>query len=278
MKEALRIEDVHFSYLDQVPLVLPPGQLKSNKIFELNGLSRIVFQEQKKDIIAGAHLKINRGETLCIAGLSGQGKSVLLRLIAGLEKPSKGRFSYFGEYLPPKLHNPLEIAKRGVGVVFQNCALISNLKVRDNVALPLRYHNMGSPEDVDEKVNRALDLMRVRSEENKFPHTLSVGMQKRVAIARSWAMDPKLLLMDEPTAGLDNYNRRNLLPLIDNMRILFKTAIIIVTHDLLLAKELQSPICFFRNQCLTEPNSFEYWQHSDEPVARELFRDLRHES
>ena len=81
--------------------------------------------------------------------------------------------------------------------------------------------------------------------------------------------------MDEPTSGLDNYNRRNLLPLIDNMRKLFNTSIIIVTHDLLIAKELECNILFLQNKTLTEPHSFDYWQKSNEPIAEELFRDLQ---
>jgi phospholipid/cholesterol/gamma-HCH transport system ATP-binding protein len=147
--------------------------------------------------------------------------------------------------------------------------------VRDNIALPQRYHKMGSPAEIEEKVNMAMDLMRVRDEADLFPHMLSMGMQKRVAIARSWAMDPKLLLMDEPTAGLDNYNRRNLLPLIDNMRTLFKTTIIIVTHDLMISKELGCNICFLHRKTLTEPKPFDYWLNSDSEISRELFRDLR---
>ena len=134
---------------------------------------------------------------------------------------------------------------------------------------------MGTASEIEDKINMAMDLMRVRDEADLYPHMLSTGMQKRVAIARSWAMDPKLLLMDEPTAGLDNYNRRNLLPLIDNMRTLFKTTILIVTHDLMISKELDCNICFLHRKTLTEPKPFEYWLNSDTDISKELFRDLR---
>ncbi|MBO6076922.1 ABC transporter ATP-binding protein [Fibrobacter succinogenes] len=239
------------------------------------GYFRGIEMDPQKELFSNVYLKVKRGETICIGGPSGQGKSALLRVIAGLTRPTRGNIYYFGEYLPPEKLTALEVAKRQVGMVFQNGALISNLRVRDNIAMPLRYHKMGTPAEIEEKVNMAMDLMRVREEADLFPHMLSMGMQKRVAIARSWAMDPKLLLMDEPTAGLDNYNRRNLLPLIDNMRTLFKTTIIIVTHDLMISKELDCNICFLHRKTLTEPKPFDYWLNTDSEISRELFRDLR---
>ena len=265
--EALRIENLHLTYRGM------NGTAFSKP--EAYGFFENEVHEGDSDLIAGANLSLKRGETLCIGGPSGQGKSALLRVIAGLARPSAGRIFYFGEYIPPERLTALEVAKRQVGLVFQNGALISNLRVRDNIALPLRYHKKGSAEEIEEKINMAMDLMRVRDCAGMFPHQLSVGMQKRVAIARSWAMDPMLLLMDEPTAGLDNYNRRNLLPLIDNMRILFKTSIIIVTHDLMIAKELDCNICFLHQKTLTEPHDFDYWVNANNEISKVLFRDLR---
>lgn len=267
--EALRIEDLHLSYSGLMGTAFSKPRVLS--FFDT------VKRTGEPELISGANLVLKQGETICIGGPSGQGKSALLRVIAGLNRPTSGKVYYFGEYIPPERLTALEVAKRQVGLIFQNGALICNLKVRDNIALPLRYHKRGSNEEIEEKINMAMDLMRVRDAANMFPHQLSAGMRKRVAIARSWAMDPHLLLMDEPTAGLDNYNRRNLLPLIDNMRILFKTSIVIVTHDLLMAKELNCNICFLHNKKLTEPHSFDYWLHSDNIISQEMFRELREE-
>lgn len=267
LDEALRMENIHLAYNDLAGTIFSKPRAL--------GFFRAQETDPQNELIVGANLTVKCGETICIGGGSGQGKSSLLRIIAGLVRPTKGNMYYFGEYIPPERLTALEVAKRQVGFVFQNGALISNLRVRDNIALPLRYHKIGTAAEVEEKINMAMDLMRVREYASLFPHQLSVGMQKRVAIARSWAMDPKLLLMDEPTAGLDNYNRRNLMPLIDNMRMLFKTTIIIVTHDLLMSKELDCNICFLHRKQLTELKSFDYWLNSDSLISRELFRDLR---
>jgi len=265
--EALRLEDLHLSYRGLVGTAF--SKPRALGFFESEA------HTGEQELISGANLLVKKGETICIGGGSGQGKSALLRVISGLARPTAGRIYVFGEYIPPERLTALEIAKRQVGLVFQNGALISNLRVRDNIAMPLRYHKMGSPSEIDDKVKMAMDLMRVRDYADMFPHLLSVGMQKRVAIARSWAMGPQLLLMDEPTAGLDNYNRRNLLPLIDNMRTLFKTTIIIVTHDLMVAKELGCKITFLAHKKLTEPHYFDDWLHGDSDISKELFRDLR---
>lgn len=264
--EALRMEDIHLAYSDIAGTMFSKPRIL--------GFFKGEETDPQKELFSDVNLVVKRGETICIGGGSGQGKSALLRIIAGLIRPTQGSIHYFGEYLPPERLTALEVAKRQVGMVFQNGALISNLKVRDNIALPLRYHKMGSATEIEEKINMAMDLMRVREFADMFPHLLSTGMQKRVAIARSWAMDPKLLLMDEPTAGLDNYNRRNLLPLIDNMRTLFKTTIIIVTHDLQISKELDCNIAFVHRKSLSDLHSFDYWLHSNTEISKALFRDL----
>lgn len=273
MSEALKIKNMHFSYRAQDADQDDDASGFWNRL----GFSGFSEKLAREEALSGINLSLGYGETLCITGASGQGKSLLLRLIAGLEMPTDGSFYYFGEHVPNHLHTALNIALRGVGFVFQNSALVSNLNVYDNVAMPLSYHKIGSEEERAERVNMALDLMRVRSEKDKYPHLLSSGMQKRVAIARAWAMNPKLLLLDEPIANLDVYNRRTLIPLIDNMRTLFHTAIIIVTHNLQIAEELNCNICILHDRILTPPHSFDFWLHSDDAIAQDLFRDLRKE-
>lgn len=279
--ESLRLHNVHFSHKAMTP-VNPDFRAHSVRRYlwswlKKAGLTRAVLAPVERPIIRGASLTVQQGEIICIAGASGQGKSSLLRVIAGLERPSQGEISYFGERIDLDRLNALNVAQRGVGYVFQNCALISNLKVGDNIALPLRYHLRGSEEEVQQKVTRALQLMLVEELRDSFPFSLSLGMKKRVAVARAWAMDPRILLMDEPTSGLDNNNRRNLLPLIENLRELYKTTILIVTHDLLIPKELRCKICFLDNGVLTEPMQFEDMKHSDNPLVRDLVQDIAFE-
>ena len=212
--EALRIENLHFRY-----------------------------SEDSADTLDGLDLVLGRGETLCIAGASGKGKSLLLRLIAGLDKPNSGDFYYFGEHLPISQHTALEVAHRGVELIFQNGALISNLTVRENIFVPLYYHHRGTEMEIERRVNMALDLMRVRDEQEKYPHMLSSGVAKRVAIARAWAMDPRLLLMDEPTSALDPISTSKIEDLA--MELKKDYTIVMVTHNMQQAVRVSDNTAFF---------------------------------
>jgi phospholipid/cholesterol/gamma-HCH transport system ATP-binding protein len=162
------------------------------------------------------------------------------------------------------------MAQKGLGFVFQNNALISDLTVRDNIAVPLRYHNMGTEEEIEQKVNRALLLMLARSFANEYPYSLSLGMRKRVAIARSWALNANILLLDEPTAGLDKNSRNNLLSLINNLRELHKTTILMVISDLLVARDLNSKISFLIDKKLSEPMYYHEIRNNEDSRIRAM--------
>ncbi|MCL2101502.1 MAG: ATP-binding cassette domain-containing protein [Fibromonadales bacterium] len=233
-------------------------------------LSYAVSMPKTLHILNGVNLFLQKGDILCITGKSGEGKSSLLRVIAGLERATSGSISLFGEPVKPSEWTALSMALKGIGFVFQNDALLSDLTVKDNIAVPLRYHKMGTEEEIEQKANRALLLMLASSFANEYPYSLSLGMRKRVAIARSWALDTKILLLDEPTAGLDKSSRINLLSLIDNLRELYKTTIVMVISDLQVARDLNSKISFLMDKKLTEPMYFDEIKQSNDPRLKAM--------
>ncbi|MDR2732314.1 MAG: ATP-binding cassette domain-containing protein, partial [Fibromonadaceae bacterium] len=180
--ESLSIKKLVFSHT-----VLTPSKLPINLNNSISNLTHAIFLPKPLDILNGVNLSLEKGDILCISGKSGDGKSTLLRVIAGLEKATSGEMSLFGEPVKPGEWTALSMAQKGIGFVFQNNALISDLTVRDNIAVPLRYHKMGTEEEIEQKVDRALLLMLASGFADEYPYSLSLGMRKRVAVARSWA-------------------------------------------------------------------------------------------
>ncbi|HSQ41863.1 MAG TPA: ATP-binding cassette domain-containing protein [Fibrobacteraceae bacterium] len=234
--------------------------------------------QEKRIILDNANLVVQQKEALCICGQSGQGKSTLLRILAGLAQPHSGQIFYSGIESEAHEHTALQVALvHKVAFVFQNAALISNLRVFDNVALPIRYHQPHRSEaSVREQVTGLLASMMVDDYANYFPYALSAGILRRVAIARALALEPRILLMDEPTTGLDVKNRRSLLALIANQRSLRHATIIMVTHDLPIAKELDARICFLHKGILSETYSYDELGLAHESYIRELVEEMEH--
>jgi len=275
--ESISIKNLKFSLKTFIKSELPRGNGKSissllSKTLNEAKLANTIFLPKLIDILDGVNLSLERGEMLCISGKSGVGKSLLLRVIAGLEKASGGEISLFGEPIKSNEWTALSMAHKGIGFVFQNSALISDLTVKENIAIPLLYHNMGTSEEIDQKVNRALLLMLANGFANEYPYTLSLGMRKRVAVARSWAMDAKILLLDEPTAGLDRNSRINFLSLMNNLVELYKTTIIMVISDLQVAREVNSKISFLMDKKLTTPMYFDELKDSPDHRIRAMAR------
>jgi len=273
--ESVSIRNLKFSHTVMARSELPGFSNKSihrimKKTLTTTKLTRAIYLPKPLDILDGVNLNMEKGDVLCISGKSGEGKSSLLRVIAGLEKANSGEISLFGEPVPSNEWNALSMAQKGVGFVFQNNALLSDLTVRDNIAVPLRYHKIGTEEEIEQKVNRALLLMLAGSFANEYPYSLSLGMRKRVAVARSWALDAKILLLDEPTAGLDKNSRINFLSLMDNLRELYKTTILMVISDLQVARDLNSKISFLIDKKLTPPMHYDDLKNSENPRIRAM--------
>ncbi len=273
--ESISIKRLSFSRTVLASSKLPKTVNKSilnilNKTFDKAGFTKAVFLPKPLEILKNVNLTLEKGDILCISGKSGEGKSTLLRVIAGLDKATSGEISLFDEPIKPNEWTALSMAQRGLGFVFQNNALLSDLTVRDNIAVPLRYNKMGTEEEIEQKVDRALLLMLARSFANEYPYSISLGMRKRVAIARSWAMDANILLLDEPTAGLDKNSRNNLLSLINNLRELYKTTIIMVINDLLVAKDLNSKISFLIDKKLSDPMFYNEIRNNEDSRIRAM--------
>ncbi|HEY7649961.1 MAG TPA: ATP-binding cassette domain-containing protein [Methylomirabilota bacterium] len=188
-------------------------------------------------VLCGVGMSVNKGETLVVMGGSGSGKTVLLRITAGLLRPDRGQVRLFGRNIERLREEQLLPIRRRMGYVFQGAALFDSLTVHDNVAYPLREHTRLSEAEILDRVLHVLSLVGLDSHVlNQLPAELSGGMRKRVGIARSLVAEPEVMLFDEPTAGLDPTNSRVVGELISQVRAGVCDTAVVVTHDLELTR------------------------------------------
>jgi len=189
----------------------------------------------KHEVLKGLTLSVFEGETLTIIGGSGSGKSVMLKLLLGLISPDLGRVLFDGMDITKMRMRELIGVRRQIGMLFQGGALFDSLTVGENVAYPLKeqLEKKGYSEDkIREIVVKKLALVGLEDVVDKYPSDLSGGMKKRVALARAIAADPRLVLYDEPTTGLDPANTRRINHLIRDIQRECKVTSIVVTHDM----------------------------------------------
>src|SRR6266403_1728767 len=189
------------------------------------------------EVLRGVSFTLTKGETLVIMGGSGAGKTVLLRLVAGLIRPDGGRLRVFGRSIENLSEEALLPLRRRMGYVFQSAALFDSLSVYENVAYPLREHTSLGEAEIHQRVVRNLSVVGLSSEVLPLlPSELSGGMRKRVGIARALSVEPEMLLFDEPTAGLDPTNSKLVAELILQLRGGVCDTAMVVTHDVELAR------------------------------------------
>jgi len=196
-----------------------------------------------RTILKGITLEVRAGEILVIMGGSGSGKSTLLRHLLALETPSAGRIRILGEDLPQLRGRKLIELRKKMGVAFQSGALFSSLTVGENVMLPLREHTQLDEQTMRIMMRLKLDFVNLGGCERLMPAQLSGGMTKRTALARAIVMDPRLLFLDEPSAGLDPVVAASLDELILKLRDAAGMSMVVVTHELESAFKIADRIC-----------------------------------
>ncbi|MBL7845097.1 MAG: ATP-binding cassette domain-containing protein [Cyclobacteriaceae bacterium] len=219
-------------------------------------------------VLKGFNLTLHQGENIAVMGKSGSGKSVLIKCIIGLLTIDKGKLSVLGKAVPEINHKELDELRTDVGFQFQGSALYDSMTVRENLEFPLRRHReklKGIP--VNDLVMESLENVGLAHAVDMMPEELSGGMKKRVALARTLIMRPKIILYDEPTSGLDPVTGKEISLLINEIQVRFQTAAIVITHDLGCAKITSDRMIILHNGInYTESTYSELNQSTDEPV------------
>jgi phospholipid/cholesterol/gamma-HCH transport system ATP-binding protein len=191
------------------------------------------YRADSRWILQGVSLEVQRGEVFAIMGPSGCGKTTLLKIIGGLLKPQRGEVWIGDTEITRLSEGQLTAVRRRVGLVFQYAALFDSLTVYDNVAFGVRRHITRREKEVEAIVREKLEMVGMAGTEHLYPAQLSGGMQKRVGLARALAMNPEILLYDEPTAGLDPIVAETIDALIVNTTRQLEVTALVVSHDLI---------------------------------------------
>src|ERR1039457_4201411 len=224
-------------------------------------------------VLNGISLSVSRGETLAVLGRSGTGKSVLLRLIIGIEKPYSGSIRIHGRNIVGLALDRVGEIRKKMGFLFQHAALYDSLTVAENVAFPLEHHRRDmSRSERGERVKRLLAEVGMEGDFGKMPSDISGGMQKRVGLARALALEPEILLLDEPTAGLDPISSAEIDDLILKLQRERQMASIVVTHDLHSARIIANRLALLDQGNVVIEGAFEDLQQSEGALVKEFLK------
>jgi phospholipid/cholesterol/gamma-HCH transport system ATP-binding protein len=223
-------------------------------------------------VLDGINLSVARGETLAVLGRSGTGKSVLLKLIIGLESMDSGSISIQGQEIAGIGLNGMNRLRINMGFLFQHAALYDSLTVEQNVAFPLERHTKMPASERSARVHELLRSVGMEHDLNKMPSDISGGMQKRVGLARALALQPEILLLDEPTAGLDPITSGEIDDLILKLQEKHALTTVVVTHDLQSAKTISDRLALLDKGKVAMEGTFQELDESNDEFVQEFFK------
>jgi phospholipid/cholesterol/gamma-HCH transport system ATP-binding protein len=228
----------------------------------------------ERTVLNGITFKVKEGDIIFILGTSGTGKSVLLKNIVGLMRPEEGEIWIDGQEVSRLSEVEYFPIRKKCGMVFQHPALFDSLTIYENVAFGVRRH-LKLPEDqVKERVIRSLALVNLKNIESRMPAEISYGMQKRVSLARTVAIEPRILLFDEPTTGLDPVTTNAVNMLIKNLSRTLKTTSVVVSHDMQCALEIADRVIVLDKGQIVEDASPELLRKSKVPLVRDFLAEV----
>lgn len=246
---------------------------------ELIKVEQMVVRYGEHTVLDGVDVSLERGEILAILGGSGSGKSTLLRHMVGLRAPEAGRVMLFGRDLYALEEEEREDTLKRIGMLFQSAALFNSLTLEENIALPLIEHRGFAPEVAAVIARMKLAMVGLENSARLLPAEISGGMKKRAGLARALALDPEVLLFDEPSAGLDPVTARALDDLILDLRARLGVGIVVVTHELGSINAIADQVIMVNHGKLIAEGPLADVRAMDNPVVHAFFaREAPHES
>jgi phospholipid/cholesterol/gamma-HCH transport system ATP-binding protein len=225
-------------------------------------------------VLDGFNMNLNEGENLVVMGKSGSGKSVMIKCLIGLEEIDHGTILIMGKNINNLNHEQLDEIRTEVGFLFQGSALYDSMSVRENLEFPLRRHTkkFGVIEDTTPLVVEALESVGLANTIDLMPSELSGGMKRRVALARTLILKPKIILYDEPTTGLDPITSKEIIVLMKSIQEKYKTSSIIITHDIDCARVIANRMILLIDGKNYIEGTFAALEASNDPKVKAFFK------
>ena len=242
--------------------------MAGNKIIRIENLTKS-FGEKK--VLDDVSFDVIEGENLIVFGRSGTGKSVLLKSIVRLLKPDAGAIFFDDENILTMKEKKLLETRKQIGFLFQSGALYDSMSVRENLAFPLRKLTGMHTDEINAKVEETLALVDLSEAIDKMPAELSGGMRKRIGLARTIITEPRVILYDEPTTGLDPITSKEISNLILSLQRKLKTTSIVVTHDLICAQIISDRVIFLKEGKLYMEGKLETIKEKDDKFIKNFF-------